>query len=456
MHVLTFVNFATENVVNYITSESSDQGEYSQQTLYGQQLSSLCSRFPDCPKLLYKKYPLENNTIQFVVILPLRIGVSLLDYRYHTSLVLTANRKTIDEGCSATTVIKTGQVVHLICQTADGFLVYEISIDHTAIENSYSILITAGVDVTAANFVYTFEDNQKWICYNYEGNNINCINLNSKANINAGVLSSCSKIDRLELVHGSGLIFWARCDDGSTKSFDVFSLSNSDSISTVSSSGRVPHVCPNPDVRLVVDLTTSVIQYGLESTSKFRSIPLVGSSFRPESGICFEVQGITLLAFFDEEGVYIFNSSALDVRKLSDLQACSSETLICKQLLLFDNRYLHVRNPQGNTLIDTHNNYERIIDSYVQAEFVTVLSLERVEDPDPSAITSYVPDPTPGTDLPSISSMAEPTTTPVKPSMRGEPGGSSNDENLILKIVAPILSTIVLLAVITSLTIYCW
>ncbi len=82
-----------------------------------------------------------------------------------------------------------------------------------------------------------------------------------------------------------------------------------------------------------------------------------------------------LLAFVDEEeGVYVFDSSVLTVTKLFELQACPSEPSSCKQLLLFCDRYLHVREPDGNSLIDMRS-LEVIIDhQFIPVEFAATIT----------------------------------------------------------------------------------
>lgn len=440
VYTTTFANSETGNAVDiHVTSERSET--YTKHTLDSQQLSTLCVQSPDCAKVLYKTYHLDvTGTTQFIVIPPLQSGTALLDYRYDKSLVLTENRKPLDKSCNGTMIVNSPQGVYMVCLTVTGFSLYKVNINHRSIEESSltgTMLDISVHDTTKlSNFVHV-DDEDNWICY-ADNSEIYCIDLVHHSHIRAGELTGCSLVSRLERVQDP--FFWARCDSGSTKRFDILAVSE---VTNVALAGSFPYICPVANVTLVVDLDSSYLTYGLDHTKQFQNFPLPGNSFRSESGICFEVQGITLLAFIDEsEGLFIFNSSASNFTKLYDLQTCLSESHPCNQLLLFNNRYLHLRETHGIVLFDAHNNFEEVINQFVSAQLVAVFDLER------SVVTPTTTVSLSGNTQTSIASSPHPTPTaePTETASSDDNtviiGGTTAGGALILAIIALVMACV--------------
>ncbi len=438
----TYANSDTEEAVDiYIASEHSTR--YRKHTLSGQQLSSSCAQSPDCAKLLFQTYPLESNSIQLISVLPLQNGAALLEYRYSDSLTYTERRMIFDENCDSTTVVGSSQQFYLVCLRPDEFTLWEININNGAIESSFlrEVRTVSNVNTsTLSNFLYiSSTDGDNYICY-ADNAIINSIKLNTITQHGFPPLSGCGRINRLELASRLVLqfsaIIWVRCDDGSTRSFDFFSFVTT--VSTVAASGTYPYICPVPGVTLEVELNNSRILFDLEHVNEFHPTTLPGTSFHSDS-----VQNITLMAFSDEEkGVYVFNFSAENVTKLYDLQPCFSEQHDCLPLLLFDNRYLHVCEQGGNTLIDTHENFEVVINQLVAVDLVAVFgNLERSVDlevtPSPTGVVSSSTLPI----LATLSSGPNETQVVRKPT-------SSSDRNTDIVIIACSAGVVVFFVVI--------
>ncbi len=451
VHMVAFVDSNTGNDIDaFITSELS--ASFKEYPFNGQQLSTRCIDSPDCAKLLYTERHLENSITNFVVILPLQTGISLLEFQYNVSELTLKTNKTFDQGCGTTTVIKTDRgKLYFVCLTEDRIFIYNVRIDQNVPEGSslfetYNAPIANTSTARLSNFIDTSLDDSEYICYAYD-NRVNCIELSLGLSHQSGVLDNCIKVDKLERVRGPDPIIWARCDDGSTKSFDILSLSST--ISTVASSGKFPYICPDGDVVLEVDLDNSFIKYG---RTNLQTTPLPGNGFLSDSGICFEVEGATLLAFIDrDEGTYVFDCSTSNFTRLP-FQACSVEPRMCKQLLLFESRYLHVREPDGNSLIDTHNNFEVIINhQFTSVEFVAVLSnLER------STVTGSTPFPTrvsSTASTPAASSTGAPIPTPTAdPNKTAVDDPTSSDDDST-KIAIIIISSIIAVALVAALAV---
>lgn len=447
--MITFVDSGSA-VDIYTTSEHSQAFGHDTETLRDQRLSQICISSPDCAKLLHRTSSLDSDITQVVIVLPLETGIALLEYRYSGNELTQAESQVFDKGCSTTAVVQTdngNKGPFFVCLTPSKIFIYEIMIGDRVQDSSLPAMEMFDVDTSnVSNFIYTFMDGEDRIVY-ASGNDIFTIQLPLFHYQHLGKLANCSKVDRLERVRGTEPEIWARCEDGSTKSFDITLQSEN-----ISSPESFRFVCPDPGVILeVVDDT--FIKYGLESTSTFEpNTPLPGSRFRSDLSVCFSMQGVTFLAFVDEqEGVYLFNSSASDaITKLSELQACSPGTGLCKQLLVFENRYLHVREPDGNTLVDVQNLEVLIDHQFTEVEFVAVLKLEMTPPPTPTSTSLPSPSPTTpsslgGSSLPTAVPSSSPPVT----------GSNSSDDHVIIGSSVGGAVLILVAVIIVAAVVYC-
>lgn len=458
-----FENSNAEDVVSYTTSEGSV--DFSQHVFDDLRLSSLCRDFPDCPKLVYKKYSSGTSDTHFdiVLILPLENGVALLPYQYRASLVLNESDCTVlERGCSVAAVVKTSRgVIYVVCLTGNDIRFYEVRVNYESLKDSNLLLLMTQPYADWAklsNFEYTFSEGSDFICY-ADGDRIKCFQPDVSFVYEVSALNNCNKVDRLERARISGPTseLWVRCHNESTQSIDIF---HSLSTNVVAPAGTFPYLCPNPDVIMEVILLNSFIRYGL-STNELRNVDLPGNSFLPDSATCFEVQNITYLAFVDDnEGVYIFDSFTSNFTKLP-LKASSSEEHTYRYLLFFDDRYLHVRTPQQYILVDTHSEFEWIISqSYIEVMFVGVFSdLERdiAESQDPPTTPVFTAPISSTQTLPPVSSVAKPTSAQVA-STELPPGKSSRDHQEAVTILVPTITVlcVFVLGGISLVVICCW
>ena len=119
-----------------------------------------------------------------------------------------------------------------------------------------------------------------------------------------------------------------------------------------------PFICPNPDVRLAV-FPDSYVQYGLWSRDTRENINVSGLEF--DSGVCFGTQNRTLFAYIDrDDGVYILDPLTSNFTQLSSKGCLNGR---CDPLLIFDNKYIVLRERNDSTIIVVDSKLSHIIEA---------------------------------------------------------------------------------------------
>jgi len=293
-----------------------------------------------------KRYPLLK---QYIVFVPLENAIGILDFRYHDGdeLLLSAHHVT-PLRCSPVGVFDILRSIYVVCLRDSDLVVNEIILNQTQIMTTSPGSVTSiplyNVSNQLSNVVFIslgdFSD-QKHLFFT-DGNYVYEITPHEYRIRLIGTLTASAMACTIAYAGDNTLI--AYCEHGVVY-FDLI-LEKWVNWTTYAERGR-PIVCPNPDIHLAVYLEpVSYVLYGLWSENTIQNFSIHGFA----SGVCFGNQNKIFFAYNDrEDGVYIMELFTFRLTQLSP-KACMNQ---CDPLLVFDNRYLVIRqhDQNGTTII---------------------------------------------------------------------------------------------------------
>lgn len=310
-------------------------------------LSSGCGQhFRRCQNVLVKRYPLLK---QYIVFVPLENAIGILDFRYHDGdeLLLSAHHVT-PLRCSPVGVFDILRSIYVVCLRDSDLVVNEIILNQTRIMTTSPGSVTSiplyNVSNQLSNVVFIslgdFSD-QKHLFFT-DGNYVYEITPHEYRIRLIGTLTASAMACTIAYAGDNTLIVYC---EHVVVYFDLI-LEKWVNWTTYAERGR-PIICPNPDIHLAVYLEpVSYVLYGLWSQNTIQNFSIHGFA----SGVCFGNQNKIFFAYNDrEDGVYIMELFTFRLTRLSS-KACMNQ---CDPLLVFDNRYLVIRqhDQNGTTII---------------------------------------------------------------------------------------------------------
>ena len=332
-----------------------------------------------CQNLLVIPSELNATTTQYIVFVPLVDGLLLLDLRYNGVWLSFTGYHVIDIqniGCSPVTSFQILRSAYTVCLglRTQYLTILEVVLNTTSLSNTRitgPLIRFHGLEdpPRVTNFEYIpLQQYSLYQVYFSTSRYLYALEPRSYLAHDIGELASCDSVTSLAYAKDETLI--AYCSDNSAVYFD---LTLQDWINQTAYSERgQPFICPNPDIHLAV-YPTSYIQYGLWSQNTLENFNIPGLEF--DSGICFGTQNKTFFAYNDrEDGVYVLEPATFHQIQLSS-ESCLNQ---CDPLLVFDNRYLvlreHSQNDATAIVVDSKKNFSRIITAqHTQADLLAVL-----------------------------------------------------------------------------------
>ena len=355
-------------------------------------LSPACgNNFLSCQDLKVVSYALTNTTSQHITLVPVLGGICLFEFHYN-GFELSFHKKHITElGCNPMGIYKLErtETYYVLClnRTVLNGHIVTLNRENSSVTLSQTPHLNIFVENPShlSNFVYiTFGNNasEEWI-YFAKGASLYRISpfLTPSYSVVGNLTFNSYECHTETIVYARDGVLIAFCHDFNNVSTVLyFDLNNRQVESATFFATSQPYVCPNPDVRLIVNKRDSSIQYGLwsQSSNKQNTNNLVEFTIPSEnfdSGVCFTgPENNSLLAYSDrQKGVFLFDMGTFSFKHLSPVGCPNS---FCEPLLVYDSRYVAIRKRQGNatvTIIDTRENYTEIINGRVSADLLTMI-----------------------------------------------------------------------------------
>ena len=345
-------------------------------TFENHSLSSGCGpQFWRCQTVLVKRYPILQ---QYVVFVPLENAIGILDYRYREDeLLLHAYYVTplslTEVSCNPVGVFDILRSTYVVCLRSSVLVIYEILLNRTHITKTLqrrrtSVRLPDSPNLLS-NIIFISLGNsfdQKHLFFTV-GIDVYKITPHEYVIQMVGTLKDSGTISvACTIAAAGGQTVVANCERGAI----YFDLMYGQWINqtTYAEHGR-PFICPNPDIRLAV-FPASYIQYGLWSQNTRENINIPGLEF--DSGVCFGTQNRTLFAYIDRaEGVYVLDPLTSNSTQLSSKGCLNGR---CDPLLMFDSKYIVLRERYNSTIIVVDSKLSRIIEATdLSADLVTMI-----------------------------------------------------------------------------------
>ena len=332
-----------------------------------------------CQNLLVISSELSPTTTQYIVFVPLIDGLLLLDLRYNGVQLALSDYHIIDIqnlGCSPISSFQILRSAYTVCLglRTRYLTILEVVLNTTSLSNTHitgPLIRFHGLEdpPRVTNFEYLpLPQYSLYHVYFSTSRYLYALDPRSYISLDIGELANCDSV--ASLAYAKDEILIAYCNDNSAVYFDL-ALQDWRNQTAYSERGQ-PFICPNPDIHLAV-YPTSYIQYGLWSQNTLENFNIPGLEF--DSGICFGTQNKTFFAYNDrEDGVYVLEPATFHQIQLSS-EGCLNQ---CDPLLVFDNRYLvlreHYQNDAAAIVMDSKKNFSRIITAqHTRADLLTLL-----------------------------------------------------------------------------------
>ena len=385
-HVIALENTTTGIVVSVLSRNGFD---YSIPDPHF--LSPACgNNFLKCQDLKVVSYALTNTTSQHITLVPVLGGIGMFEFHYN-GFELSFHKKHIAElGCNPMGIYKLEhtETYYVLCLNRTVLNGHIVTLNR---ENSSIKLLnqTPHLNISVenpshlSNFVYiTFGNNASEI-YFAKGASLYRISpfLTPSYSVVGNLTFGSYECHTETIVYTRDGILIAFCNDTNNVRVVLYlDLNNGQVKNATIFATSQPYVCPNPDVRLTVNKRDSSIQYGLWSqssdkpnTNNLAEFTLPSENF--DSGVCFTgPENNSLLVYSDrQKGVFLFDTGTFSFKCLSSVGCPKS---FCEPLLVYDSRYVAIREQQGNAtvkIIDTVENDTAIINGRVSADLLTMI-----------------------------------------------------------------------------------
>ena len=415
-----------------------------------------------CQDLLVISSQLNATTTKYILFIPLVDGLLLLDLRYNGTQRLSFSSYHIiniqNIGCSPTSSFNILRSTYTVCLgiRTQYLTVLEVLVNTTSIRESrisVPLIRFHGLEdpPRVSNFLYVpLQRLGIYHIYFATARYLYALDPRSYLAREIGELASCNSVTLLAYAGDETLI--AYCSDDSAIYFDINSEEAGDPV-PYSQRGQ-PFICPNPDVRLAV-YPASYIQYGLRSRDNRENINIPGLEF--DSGVCFGTQNKTLFAYIDrKDGVYILELSTSNFTQLSSKSCLNGH---CDPLLIFDNKYIVLRERNDSTITVVDSKLSRIIEATdLTADLVAMIPYLEV------TISSMSPtEGTASTSTVTISSTSTTEGTASTSTTTGIGRGNSNPRDslklgskAIVSIAVPLVIVCLIIFVVVAAAASCW
>ena len=447
-------------------------------TFENHSLSSGCGpKFWRCQNVLVKRYPILQ---QYVIFVPLDNAIGIMDFRYREEeLLLHAYYVTplslTEVSCNPAGLFDILRSTYVVCLKSGDLVVYEIVLNRTHITNTLRHRRTAvhlhDSSNLLSNIMFISLGNlfdQKHLFFTV-GIDVYKITPHEYVIQMVGTLRDSGTISvPCTIAAAGGQTLIANCE----QVVIYFDLIYESWINRTTYSQRgQPFICPNPDVRLAI-FPASYIQYGLWSRNTRENINIPGLEF--DSGVCFSTQNKTLFAYIDrKDGVYVLELLTSNFTQLSSKSCLNGH---CDPLLIFDNKYIVLRERNDSTITVVDSKLSRIIEATdLTADLVAMIpylevTISSSSTTEGTASTSTVTisstSTTEGTASTSTVTISSTTTTEGTAStstITGIGGGNFNlrdslkpGSKAIVGIAVPLVIVCLLIFVIVAAAASCW
>ena len=371
-------------------------------------LSPACgNNFLRCQDLKVVSYALTNTTSQHITLVPVLGGICMFEFHYNGFELSFHKNHVAELGCNPMGIYKLerAETYYVLClnRTVLNGHIVTLNRENSSIKLSQTPHLNIFVEKPShlSNFVYvTFGNNasEGWI-YFAKGASLYRISpfLTPSYSVVGNLTFGSYKCHTETIVYARDGILIAFCHDiNNVSAVLYFDLNNRWVNNATIFAIRQPYVCPNPDVRLTVNKRDSSIQYGLWSqssdkpnTNNLAEFTIPSENF--DSGVCLTgPENNSLLVYSDrQKGVFLFDTGTFNFKRLSSVGCPNS---FCEPLLVYDSRYVAIRERQGNAtvkIIDAAENYTAIINGRVSADLLTMIyDLNPITEPTlPTEIT---------------------------------------------------------------------
>ena len=386
-HVIALENTTTGIVVSVLSRNGVDYSIPDPNFI-----SPACgNNFLKCQDLKVVSYALTNTTSQHITLVPVVGGIGTFEFHYN-GFQLSFHKQHIAElGCNPMSIhkLELTETYYVFClkRTVLNGHIVTLNRENSSVKLSQTPYLNIFVENPShlSNFVYvTFGDNasEEWI-YFAKGASLYRISpfLTPSYSVVGNLIFDSYECDTETIVYARDGTLIAFCHDINNVSAVLYFDFNKRRVDNATIfAEQQPYVCPNSDVRLSVNKRDSSIQYGLWSQSS--DIPNANNlaeftipSENFDSGVCFTgPENNSLLAYSDrQEGVFLFDTGTLSFKHLTSVGCPNS---FCEPLLVYDSRYVAIRERQGNAtvkIIDTVENCSAIINGQASADLLTLI-----------------------------------------------------------------------------------
>ena len=355
-------------------------------------ISPACGNdFLRCQDLKVVSYALTNTTSQHITLVPVVGGVGMFEFHYNGFQLRFHKQHIAELDCNPMSIhkLELTETYYVLClnRTVLNGHIVTLNRENSSVKLSQTLHLNIFVENPShlSNFVYvTFGNNasEEWI-YFAKGASLYRISpsLTPSYSVVGNLIFDGYECDTETIVYARDGTLIAFCHDiNNVSAVLYFDLNKRRVDNATIFAERQPYVCPNPDVRLSVNKRDSSIQYGLWSQSS--DIPNANNlaeftipSENFASGVCFTgPENSSLLAYSDRrEGVFLFDTGTHNFKHLSSVGCPNS---FCESLLVYDSRYVAIREQQGNAtvkIIDTVENCSAIIHGRASPDLLTVI-----------------------------------------------------------------------------------